>query len=65
MSQLVEGLVKSGQHNNLMSILLAQNWEIITIVGIQMDILMEFGATPLTQISSGSTAPFQYAICIP
>ena len=52
--------VKSGQHNNLMSIPLEQSWESTTIAGIQLRILMESGVTPLTQISDGSTALFQY-----
>ena len=51
MSQLVEELVKSGQHNNLMSILLEQNWESTTTAGIQIEILEEFGATLPTKIN--------------
>ena len=61
MSQLVEGLVKSGQHNNLMSISSIM-WESTTIAGIQMPLesrcLWESGATPLTQICFGNTALF-------
>ena len=60
MSQLVEGLVKSGQHNNLMSILLEQSWESTTTAGIQMETLKESGATPLIQISDGTIALFPY-----
>ena len=57
MSQLVEGLVKSGQRQNLMSthILI---WESTTTAGILMGILVESGATPLTQISDGNSALF-------
>ena len=63
MSQLVEGLVKSGQHNNLMSILLEQNWEITTIAGIQMGLcLWESTVSPLTQISDGNAALFHIVI---
>ena len=63
MSRIVEGLVKSGQHNNLMSILLEQNWESTTNAGIQMGLyLMESGASPLTQMSYGSIALFHIVI---
>ena len=44
-------LVKSGQHNNLMSILLGRNWESATTAGIQIEILEEFGATLPTKIN--------------
>ena len=65
MSQLVEELVKSGQHNILMSNGLLR-WESTTTVGIQMAILecgmesglLESGATPLIQISDGNPALF-------
>ena len=60
MSQLVEGLVKSGQHNNLMSILLEQIWESTTTAETRMGNLMESGVTPLTQMCGGSIARFQY-----
>ena len=56
MSQLVGERVKSGQHNNLMSILLEQNLESTIIAGILMGIPMECGASPLIQISDGSIA---------
>ena len=59
MSQRVGELVKSGQPRNLMSITIYM-WESTTTAGILMRILKEFGATPLTQISDGSTALFQY-----
>ena len=62
MSQLVEELVKSGQHNNLMSILLEQNWESTTTAGIHLGMLVEAGATPLTQIRNGSIALFHIVI---
>ena len=56
MSQLVEGLVKSGQHNNLMSIQLGQNWENTTIAGTLMGFcLRESSVLPLTQICRGSS----------
>ena len=58
MSQLVGELVKSGQRHNLMSTDLLM-WESTAIAGIQLDFWMqESGATPLIQISDGSTALF-------
>ena len=58
MSRLVEELVKSGQRHNLMSTHLPV-WDSTITAGIQMDgILEESGASPLTQISYGSTALF-------
>ena len=58
MSQLVEGLVRYGQHNNLMSTGMLM-WESTTTAGIQMVlILKESGVTPLTQISDGNSALF-------
>ena len=63
MSRIVEGLVKSGQHKNLMSIPLEQNWGSTTTAGIQVVLLLqESGVTPLTQISDGSTALFHHVI---
>ena len=63
MSQQAEGLVKTGQYQNLMppSILMWEGWEIprlesTTTAGIQVEILEESGAIPLIQKSSGSTA---------
>ena len=57
MSQLVGGLVKSGQLKHLMSILLEQNWENTTTAGTRMGLyLEESSVTPLTQISDGSFA---------
>ena len=55
MSQKAEELVRLGQPRNLM-IARILVWESTTIAGIQMGILKESGATPLTQISDGSTA---------
>ena len=51
MSQLVGERVKSGQHNNLMSIL--QNTESTIIAGIRIDSLSEI--TVLKNIFSGNT----------
>ena len=63
MSRIVEGLVKSGQHKNLMSIPLEQNWGSTTTAGIQVVFfLRESGASPLTQMSYGITALFQYVM---
>ena len=65
MSQLVEGLVRYGQHNNLMSILLEQNWGSTTTAGIHhkaVFFLRESGVTPLTQISDGNSALFHIVI---
>ena len=59
MSRIVEGLVKSGQHKNLMSIPLEQNWGSTTTAGIRPEFLLESGASPLTQMSYGSIALFQ------
>ena len=64
MSRLVEGLARSGQHNNLMSILLEQNWESTTTAGIQMETLKESGATPLIQISDGTIALFPHVLTL-
>ena len=62
MSQLVEELVKSGQHNNLMSTILVQNWESTTIAGpLKVELICESGATPLIQKSIGSIALSQSA----
>ena len=58
MSQLVEGLVKSGQRHNLMSIPTLMLESTIT-AGIPMAILKVSTVTPLTQRSVGSTALFQ------
>ena len=55
MSQLVEELVKSGQNKNLMSTTIPR-WESTTTAGTLLGILKESGATPLIQISDGSTA---------
>ena len=55
MSHLVEELVKSGQHHNLMGTIILM-WESTTIAGILMGIPMECGVTPLIQIEDGSTA---------
>ena len=55
MSRLVEGLVKSGQHNNHIKPIFLM-WESTTTAGTQMGILQESGATPLTQIRNGSIA---------
>ena len=55
MSQQAEELVRHGQPRNLMSMTLLM-WESTTIAGILMIILMESGASPLIQISDGSTA---------
>ena len=52
---LVEELVKSGQHKNLMSPHILR-WESTTSAGTQTGILKESGATLLIQISDGSTA---------
>ena len=63
MSRIVEGLVKSGQHKNLMSIPLEQNWGSTTTAGIQVVFfLRESGASPLTQMSYGSIALFHIVI---
>ena len=56
MSQLVEGLVKSGQRHSLMIIMTILMWESTTTAEILMGVLKESGATPLTQIRNGSTA---------
>ena len=61
MSQVVEGLVRYGQHNNLMSTTRLM-WESTTTAGILMAILLESGATPLTQISDGKPALFHIVI---
>ena len=68
MSRIVEGLVKSGQHNNLMSISSIM-WESTTIAGIQISMnpmecgrIWESGATPLIQMRNGSIALFQYVV---
>ena len=58
MSQKVEKLVRSGQHRNLM-IVGIPSWESTITAGILMGMLEESGATPLTQMRSGSTALFQ------
>ena len=59
MSQLVEELVKPGQHKNLMSTLLL-GWETTTTAElITMTPDMESGATPPIQINDGSYAMFQ------
>ena len=59
MSQLVGELVKSGQHNNLMSTHILA-WVSTTIAGTQMGLclMVEFGALPLTEISNGKSALF-------
>ena len=69
MSQLVEGLVRSGQRHNLMcpNILMLERWEILrrestTTAGIRVVILEESGVTPQTQISDLSFAPSQYVM---
>ena len=62
MSQLVEELVRSEQHNNLMGILLEQNTESTIIAGIRIEILKESGAIPLTQLKNGSIALFQFVV---
>ena len=59
MSQLVEGLVRSGQHKNHGSTTML-SWESTTTAGILMAILVESGVTPLTQMRNGSIALFQY-----
>ena len=59
MSQLVEGLVRSGQHKNPMSTTML-SWESTTTAGILMAILVESGVTPLIQMRNGSIALFQY-----
>ena len=59
MSQLVEELVKSGQHKNPMSTTML-SWESTTTAGILMAILVESGATPLIQISDGTIALFPH-----
>ena len=68
MSQQAEGLVKTGQCQNLMPppILMWEGWEIprlesTTIAGIQVEILEESGAIPLIQKSDGSTALSHFA----
>ena len=53
--QLVEELVNPGQNKNLMSIQIPK-WESTTTAGTLLGILKESGATPLIQISDGSTA---------
>ena len=53
--QLVVELVNPGQNKNLMSIQIPK-WESTTSAGTLMGILEESGATPLIQISDGSTA---------
>ena len=58
-SLLAEGLVRFGQHHNLMSTTLLM-WESTTTVGIQMGTLKESGVTPLIQIRNGSTALSRY-----
>ena len=55
MSQKAEELVRSGQPRNLIKACIL-TWEITTVAGILMIILMESGASPLTQMSNGSTA---------
>ena len=55
MSQLVERLVRSGQLHNLMGTIILM-WESTITAGIQMGILMEFGASPLILRNNGSTA---------
>ena len=61
MSQQAEELVKPGQHKNLMSTML-HGWETTTIAGTQLGFLEESGATPLIQISGGSTALSRFVI---
>ena len=58
MSLLVVGAVRSGQQQSLMPIGTPM-WDITTTAGIQMGILLESGASPLTPTRSGSTALFQ------
>ena len=60
MSRLVEELVEYGHHCNLMKSGILSWVGSTTSAGIQMQILMESGATPLTQTWNGSTALFQY-----
>ena len=55
MSRLVEGLVKSGQHNNHIKPIFLM-WESITIAETRMGDLAESGVTPLIQIRNGSIA---------
>ena len=59
MSQQVEGLVRSGQHRNLMSTIILM-WESTITAGTLMTILWVSIVTPLIQKSGGSTALFQY-----
>ena len=58
MSLLAEGAVRCGQPQSLMTISTPM-WDITTTAGIQMGILLESGASPLTPTRSGSTALFQ------
>ena len=51
-------LANSGQPHNLMSTTILR-WESTTTAGIQVVNLVESGATPLIQISGGSSALFQ------
>ena len=61
MSQLVEGLAKSGQHHNLMSTHILM-WESTTTAEIQMEVWVESGALLLTQMCRGSLALFQFVM---
>ena len=61
MSQQAEGLVKTGQCHSLMRIAILM-WESTTTAGILLGILVESGATPLIQISGGSSALFQFVM---
>ena len=70
MSRLVEELVKSGQPHNLMcpNILMWVKWKILrresTIIAesLLVVVLLESGATPLTQIRDGNSALSQFVM---
>ena len=62
MSQIVEELVRFGKPHNLTSIRSLMSESTIIADNLLALLVQESGATPLTQISAGNTALFQFVI---